>query len=131
MDVKHDGTGQSKFLCGSLEMRILTLSLLFEGYGDHRDLHVLTHSFPTRRSADLKLTVRSTGRIIGTVRFGQLEVERGGVIKRSEEHTSELQSLMRTSYAVFCLNKQLSLSLHYRPHLDRDARPQPHHIRRY
>src|SRR3546814_12461073 len=25
----------------------------FRGYGDHRDLHVLTHSFPTRRSADL------------------------------------------------------------------------------
>src|SRR3546814_6377714 len=25
---------------------------------------------------------------------------------RSEEHTSELQSLMRNSYAVFCLNKQ-------------------------
>src|SRR3546814_7900298 len=27
---------------------------------------------------------------------------------RSEEHTSELQSLMRISYAVFCLKKQLS-----------------------
>src|SRR3546814_4070871 len=26
--------------------------------------------------------------------------------KRSEEHTSELQSLMRTSYAVFCLKEQ-------------------------
>src|SRR3546814_4090386 len=26
--------------------------------------------------------------------------------KRSEEHTSELQSLMRISYAVFCLKKQ-------------------------
>src|SRR3546814_4282379 len=26
-------------------------------------------------------------------------------ISRSEEHTSELQSLMRISYAVFCLNK--------------------------
>src|SRR3546814_5603717 len=26
------------------------------------------------------------------------------VIERSEEHTSELQSLMRNSYAVFCLN---------------------------
>src|SRR3546814_9489811 len=25
---------------------------------------------------------------------------------RSEEHTSELQSLMRSSYAVFCLNKK-------------------------
>src|SRR3546814_3050402 len=30
--------------------------------------------------------------------------ERVGV--RSEEHTSELQSLMRISYAVFCLNKK-------------------------
>src|SRR3546814_10864767 len=28
------------------------------------------------------------------------------VATRSEEHTSELQSLMRNSYAVFCLNKQ-------------------------
>src|SRR3546814_3964158 len=29
-----------------------------------------------------------------------------GEIDRSEEHTSELQSLMRTSYAVFCLKKK-------------------------
>src|SRR3546814_4971246 len=29
-----------------------------------------------------------------------------GVVKRSEEHTSELQSLMRISYAVFCLKKK-------------------------
>src|SRR3546814_2944440 len=28
---------------------------------------------------------------------------------RSEEHTSELQSLMRISYAVFCLNKKKNL----------------------
>src|SRR3546814_3689054 len=27
--------------------------------------------------------------------------------RRSEEHTSELQSLMRISYAVFCLNKKI------------------------
>src|SRR3546814_5075769 len=27
------------------------------------------------------------------------------MVRRSEEHTSELQSLMRTSYAVSCLNK--------------------------
>src|SRR3546814_10073505 len=31
---------------------------------------------------------------------------RDGGRSRSEEHTSELQSLMRTSYAVFCLKKQ-------------------------
>src|SRR3546814_4462414 len=30
----------------------------------------------------------------------------GGNVERSEEHTSELQSLMRISYAVFCLQKQ-------------------------
>src|SRR3546814_5819746 len=28
------------------------------------------------------------------------------VVRRSEEHTSELQSLMRISYAVFCLKKK-------------------------
>src|SRR3546814_4122136 len=33
---------------------------------------------------------------------------------RSEEHTSELQSLMRTSYAVFCLKKK-SIPAHLRP----------------
>src|SRR3546814_5802400 len=31
---------------------------------------------------------------------------RGGQAHRSEEHTSELQSLMRISYAVFCLKKK-------------------------
>src|SRR3546814_8322704 len=32
--------------------------------------------------------------------------EDGNRQQRSEEHTSELQSLMRNSYAVFCLNKK-------------------------
>src|SRR3546814_2141258 len=31
-----------------------------------------------------------------------------GYLERSEEHTSELQSLMRISYAVFCLKKKQS-----------------------
>src|SRR3546814_18862841 len=30
----------------------------------------------------------------------------GDIVIRSEEHTSELQSLMRISYAVFCLKKK-------------------------
>src|SRR3546814_1529159 len=33
----------------------------------------------------------------------------GGIRHRSEEHTSELQSLMRISYAVFCLKKKKNL----------------------
>src|SRR3546814_1772488 len=32
-----------------------------------------------------------------------------GKLERSEEHTSELQSLMRISYAVFCLKKKTTL----------------------
>src|SRR3546814_1902668 len=35
-----------------------------------------------------------------------IEVIRAGPGARSEEHTSELQSLMRISYAVFCLKKK-------------------------
>src|SRR3546814_2053676 len=34
----------------------------------------------------------------------------GGIVIRSEEHTSELQSLMRISYAVFCLKKKKETS---------------------
>src|SRR3546814_1460823 len=33
----------------------------------------------------------------------------GCVVQRSEEHTSELQSLMRISYAVFCLKKKKTI----------------------
>src|SRR3546814_4383004 len=38
------------------------------------------------------------------------EPERLNRRRRSEEHTSELQSLMRISYAVFCLKKKKSVS---------------------
>src|SRR3546814_7572270 len=34
------------------------------------------------------------------------------ITQRSEEHTSELQSLMRTSYAVFCLQKKTKTTLY-------------------
>src|SRR3546814_8501446 len=37
--------------------------------------------------------------------------ERTGQAARSEEHTSELQSLMRISYAVFCLKKNTTIKL--------------------
>src|SRR3546814_1260481 len=33
-------------------------------------------------------------------------------VDRSEEHTSELQSLMRISYAVFCLKKKTKYNTH-------------------
>src|SRR3546814_6600500 len=47
------------------------------------------------------------GAIAAPVRLeiGRVEVRVERIVKRSEEHTSELQSLMRISYAVFCLKK--------------------------
>src|SRR3546814_3866982 len=44
-----------------------------------------------------------------------------GIQLRSEEHTSELQSLMRTSYAVFCLKKKKTST-------PRDPTPKSHEI---
>src|SRR3546814_6565115 len=37
---------------------------------------------------------------------GQILILHDALLFRSEEHTSELQSLMRISYAVFCLTKK-------------------------
>src|SRR3546814_1751183 len=39
-------------------------------------------------------------------RGSHLVMAERGAMRRSEEHTSELQSLMRISYAVFCLKKK-------------------------
>src|SRR3546814_5698612 len=46
--------------------------------------------------------------VAGDVAQRQLDLLRRAsrFVRRSEEHTSELQSLMRISYAVFCLKKQ-------------------------
>src|SRR3546814_7006675 len=48
------------------------------------------------------------------------EIQRAGRLpanaQRSEEHTSELQSLMRISYAVFCLKKKKHKERHIKLH---------------
>src|SRR3546814_975124 len=51
------------------------------------------------------------GTMVPLFTFGALDANGEiGRDPRSEEHTSELQSLMRTSYAVFCLKKKRSHS---------------------
>src|SRR3546814_6062305 len=100
-------------------------------YGDHRDLHVLTHSFPTRRSSDLARFHGHTRSAKGSLCSRRIDLSGRPATRRascarhlsdvdrqssnipargsprSEEHTSELQSLMRISYAVFCLKKKI------------------------
>src|SRR3546814_1932672 len=99
---------------------------------------VLTHSFPTRRSSDLNAaapqrwplparcrsgrachrgsgsrdgSAARQGRVPGTGRPWRVADPCRPPDRRSEEHTSELQSLMRISYAVFCLKKKNKLVL--------------------
>src|SRR3546814_6280541 len=56
------------------------------------------------RPATAARTGRTESRRVALVRQCILAVARAR--RRSEEHTSELQSLMRISYAVFCLKKK-------------------------
>src|SRR3546814_1849504 len=102
----------------------------------------MTHSFPTRRSSDLAAAAKSAGLAVAglsdlsqqqyaekssdAVAKAVFAAPRGGIaqiaksplgwhVVRSEEHTSELQSLMRISYAVFCLKKKKRNN--YKPHI--------------
>src|SRR3546814_3677324 len=64
----------------------------------------------------LRLDDLPTGRVSAVLNRGEIVIDsdldgRWAPVllpagERSEEHTSELQSLMRTSYAVFCLKKK-------------------------
>src|SRR3546814_5193018 len=67
-------------------------------------------------AADAALTVTDTCGAAATagaifcssarIAFSDLALVKRSMPARSEEHTSELQSLMRISYAVFCLKKK-------------------------
>src|SRR3546814_2010381 len=50
----------------------------------------------------------------GDVDEGAIKRIAGQREERSEEHTSELQSLMRISYAVFCLKKKRRATTHHK-----------------
>src|SRR3546814_6320584 len=52
--------------------------------------------------------------VLGVDGLLDLEAERDRGDVRSEEHTSELQSLMRSSYAVFCLTKKKQTKKKYK-----------------
>src|SRR3546814_10478585 len=68
-----------------------------------RQLHPRLRA-PVRHDADRYAAPRRGARRIG--RRG-IFILAGTPYSRSEEHTSELQSLMRISYAVFCLEKKI------------------------
>src|SRR3546814_9197712 len=67
---------------------------------DHRQDHRIDQC-----EADTRLQLLTTLDVIGESFEDVVELS-GLFAGRSEEHTSELQSLMRISYAVFCLKKK-------------------------
>src|SRR3546814_8709456 len=61
---------------------------------------------PGTTSGPNSVEVQKMGRQLASARERVKLVREGKWPARSEEHTSELQSLMRLSYAVFCLKKK-------------------------
>src|SRR3546814_3706995 len=84
----------------------------------HRDRHVDAHHAHFDRTRELAggvAVAREDGDAVAILvrrgqfhRFGESSRADDLEHRRSEEHTSELQSLMRISYAVFCLKKKNS-----------------------
>src|SRR3546814_7723138 len=89
---------------GNLALRLGIVGILLHRGGD------LMHR--RRRFLDgRRLAFGALGKVLAAGRdFGGRLADgpRALVQLRSEEHTSELQSLMRISYAVFCLKKQIN-----------------------
>src|SRR3546814_6333141 len=71
--------------------------------GDRHDITTVDH--PDMASVKTQNDVPDDLRSCHTMIADEYVIE--GHVPRSEEHTSELQSLMRISYAVFCLKKTI------------------------
>src|SRR5947209_11778519 len=67
---------------------LMLIYFFFECYGHHRDLH----SFPTRRSSDLRRTAGWKPALHRSITARPFSAPSAPAWRRSEEHTSELQS---------------------------------------
>src|SRR3546814_1253033 len=74
-----------------------------EAFGERAAQQQFVGHLPAQ--SDLAGTLAAEGRVV-RIALGQAQVQALAQPARSEEHTSELQSLMRISYAVFCLKKK-------------------------
>src|SRR3546814_9997941 len=112
-----NGSGESVFGhdgCGGEKMKISKekMSKEIQRCGQQPDFYIVLRwrTVSYRHTALATLTLRlSTEPSIGiATRSSQVSRVRRRIPSpsRSEEHTSELQSLMRISYAVFCLKKK-------------------------
>src|SRR3546814_6447965 len=68
--------------------------------------------FSTLEDAGMMLGRPVNPTILSREEFDKRIANQESFLTRSEEHTSELQSLMRISYAVFCLKKKKNNNIH-------------------
>src|SRR3546814_4270893 len=94
----------------TLEMMILHGKAVRRGL--ERALMVVDLPFGTYEESPQQ-ALRTSARVMAETGCAAVKLEGGAAmaetiafLTRSEEHTSELQSLMRNSYAVFCLKKK-------------------------
>src|SRR3546814_3325148 len=66
----------------------------------------LADSFRPYNPPNPQVGIRNERQLADEIRKGRVGCLFNGIGVRSEEHTSELQSLMRISYAVFCFKKK-------------------------
>src|SRR3546814_4626893 len=88
----------------------LNLALLVDACRSGNSTHRLVATGHGIRSLSVNMSPISRATSHGAQRVGRFRTEKDRTSKtsgriRSEEHTSELQSLMRISYAVFCLKQ--------------------------
>src|SRR3546814_1380816 len=113
--------GQSIPICYLLAMKLtilltflITINVSAYTYGQQIDLHVKDASLESVLKNVQKQSgynflfnndyLKTANRVTLTIR--NMDIVDALPLIRSEEHTSELQSLMRISYAVFCLKKK-------------------------
>src|SRR3546814_5591590 len=79
----------------------------YYGNDEEADQFVKDTSIPAYswNVADFTASQEGVAKVVADIGPIDILVNNAGITRRSEEHTSELQSLMRISYAVFCLKK--------------------------
>src|SRR3546814_1160680 len=104
------------------------MAVVAEGRGKHAITHYRTIEplknatlvecqLETGRTHQVRVHMAHIGHpLVGDPVYGRARKPLSDVL-RSEEHTSELQSLMRISYAVFCLKKKIHNHTHTRTYL--------------
>src|SRR3546814_3340066 len=94
-------------------------TLFRSAYGFHLTPDQLLVLSGGNTAATLRAAAMQTSGVNGAMSYGTdgglSALDMRVLEDRSEEHTSELQSLMRISYAVFCLKKNISIKTNTHP----------------